>query len=102
MKDSHFTISPQELLSLSPEVRQKVKDAVTPKHIATGEKELLYQDVLLYMADEEDTPVKITMHLDSLPPGSIIIPNPFESYLNMLPAGSNPESFYVAKDSTAL
>jgi hypothetical protein len=54
------------------------------------------------MADEEDTLVKITMHSDSLPPGSIIIPNPFESYLNTLPAGSNAESFYVAKDSMAL
>jgi hypothetical protein len=54
------------------------------------------------MADEEDTSVKITMHLDSLPPGSIIIPNPFKSYLNLLPAGSNAESFYITKDSTAL
>jgi hypothetical protein len=102
MKDSHFTISPQELLSLSPEVQQKVKDAVTPKCIATGEKDLLYQDVLPYMADEEETLVKITTHLDSLPPGSIIIPNPFKSYLNSLPAGTNTESFYIAKDSMAL
>jgi hypothetical protein len=102
MKDSHFTISLQELLSLSVEVRQKVKDAVTPKCITTGEKYLLYQDTLLYMADEEDTLVKITMHLDSLPPGSIIIPDPFKSYLNLLPTGTNAESFYVAKDSTAL
>lgn len=102
MKDLHFTISWQELLSLSLEVQQKVKDAVTPKCIATREKNLLYQDALPYMADEEDTLVKITMHSDSLPPGSIIIPDPFESYLNMLPAGSNAESFYVTKDSMAL
>jgi hypothetical protein len=54
------------------------------------------------MADEEDTSVKITTHSDSLLPGSIIIPDPFESYLNTLPPGSNAESFYVAKDSTAL
>jgi hypothetical protein len=102
MKDSHFTISLQELLLLSPEVQQKVMDAVTPKRIATGEKYLLYQDALLYMADEEDTLVKITTHSDSLPPGSIIIPDPFKSYLNLLPTGSNAESFYITKDSTAL
>jgi hypothetical protein len=54
------------------------------------------------MADEEDTPVKITMHSDSLPPGSIIIPDPYESYPNSLPTGKNAESFYIAKDSMAL
>jgi hypothetical protein len=43
MKDSTLTISHQELLSLSPEVRQKVKDAVSPKHIITGDS----KDILL-------------------------------------------------------
>jgi hypothetical protein len=43
MKDSTLTILHQELLSLSPEVQQKVKDAVLPKCIITGD----LKDILL-------------------------------------------------------
>jgi len=38
MKSPSVTISPEELLSLSPEIRQKMRDAVTPKRVLTSDE----------------------------------------------------------------
>jgi len=38
MKSPSVTISPKELLSLSPDIRQKMRDAVMPKRVLTSDE----------------------------------------------------------------
>jgi hypothetical protein len=69
-----------------------VKDAVSPKCIITGDLKdiLLNQDAHKCSIEEdthkcsveEDVPLKITTYSPDLPPGSIIVPDLYKTYLN--------------------
>jgi len=41
-------------------------------------------------------------HQKTPPPGSLIIPDPYETYLKSLPNGQTPDTLVVAKESSAL
>lgn len=113
------TLTQRELLSLSPEVRSQVREATSAKRIANNEtnpKEIntLEKDDDLAAALDDIEPGDIQYQLPtatfinsirqtkSPPPGSLIIPDPYETYLKTLPVGAIPDRLVVAKESSAL
>jgi hypothetical protein len=118
MKAPFITLSPEELLSLCPEYRQKVRDSVTPKRILTGEHEKakdlpivsthLNQIATLPFSRGIPAPSMAMAKKESLPaPASAmtegyIIPDIYETYLKNLPQGQQPCELTVAKESHAL
>jgi len=116
--DSQITLTQRELLSLSPEVRSQVREAVSAKRSAPKEatKEihtLANNDLLPFALDdlksESTTTVATTLtfvpsvyHQKAPPPGSLIIPDPYETYLKSLPNGQTPDALVVTKESSAL
>jgi hypothetical protein len=115
---TQVTLTQRELLSLSPEVRTQVRDAISTKRIPnkdeTKEIHTLAEDDSLPYAlddlgpDEEDEPAPISTFIQSVkslappPPGALIVPDPYETYLNSLPHGQKPDQLVVAKESSAL
>ena len=108
-------LTQRELLSLSPEVRSQVREATSAKRSAPKEpvKEIhtLAEDdnlpsALDDLATENNYPNSIftnAIHQPATPPpGSLIIPDPYETYLKSLPNGATPETLVVAKESLAL
>ena len=116
--DSQITLTQRELLSLSPEVRSQVREAVSAKRSAPKEttKEihtLANDDSLPFALDDLEsesistvatasTFVQSVYHQKTPPPGSLIIPDPYETYLKSLPNGQTPDTLIVAKESSAL
>jgi hypothetical protein len=115
--DAQVTLTQRELLSLSPEVRVQVREATSNKRVVPGKEaskgiNVLADDPALPMAlddlnDDDDEPVAATfinsvMTVSQPPPGSLIIPDPYETYLKTLPAGVVPRQLIVAKESSAL
>ena len=116
--DAQVTLTQRELLSLSPEVRAQVREATSNKRVAPGKDapkgiNVLADDPILPMAlddinsDEEDEPIASTftnsvMSSSTLPPGALVIPDPYEMYLKSLPAGVVPRTLIASKESSAL
>lgn len=105
MNTPFITISQQELLSLSPEVRHKVKEAVTPKRvIPTSVRET--KKVTIEEVDEDPLPFATVAHFanddDDDFSNALVIPDPYEVYLGTLSPGEIPERLKVAKSSHAL
>jgi len=113
------TLTQRELLSLSPEVRSQVREAISAKR--TQNKEGNSKEIHTYAEDssiaealddiEPDEPqyhLPTTTFFNSVhqpetpPPGSIVIPDPYEIYLKTLPIGAIPDRLVVAKESSAL
>ncbi|TFK46465.1 hypothetical protein OE88DRAFT_1739356 [Heliocybe sulcata] len=102
----NVSLTSEELLAISPEVRNKYREIVTPKHVpATPER---VQAQLEEVADEELLSPMTFLQTDlatygaSAKEGGIIIPDPFETYLKGLAPGEIPLHFHVAKESHAL
>jgi hypothetical protein len=87
MKSPCVTLTPEELLSISPEVRSKLRDAVTPKR-TPNEQASTSTTVLSTEASNQET--------------SSVSEDFFESYINSLHANEVPQKFIVAKESHAL
>jgi hypothetical protein len=112
MKTPFVTLTQQELLSLSPEVRQKVREAVTPKRLTTGDtRETKAARMVTIEQDDDDmSDEDDALPADPLLCGSLasvgmdgyVIPDPYECYLQTLAPGQEPELLTVAKESHAL
>lgn len=107
MKSPFVTLSPEELFSISPEIRNKFKEAISSKRIMP--LDVNSYDVNEYQAE----PFSPQSHLDPdeifrhiIPPlpkeGSIVVPDPYEVYFRNVPQGQIPERMTVAKESHAL
>jgi len=113
------TLTQRELLSLSPEVRSQVREATSAKR--TTNKEGNAKEIHTYADDqnlaaalddiepgEAQYRLPTATFINSIhqtrtpPPGSIIIPDPYETYLKTLPIGAIPDRLVVAKESSAL
>jgi hypothetical protein len=113
---SQVTLTQRELLSLSPEVRVQVREAVSAKRNANKDdaKEihtLADTDTLAFTFDDLEPDIDppasvftnaIQRQTRSPPPGSLVIPDPYETYLKSLPQGQIPDQLVVAKESSAL
>jgi hypothetical protein len=99
MKASSIVLSPEELLSISPEVRQKIRDAVTPKRdpVAANiqEETLPPQEAAEIFAQAKHT-------TSSIPPAAYVAHDPYEMYLTGLRPGDIAEDLIVAEESHSL
>jgi hypothetical protein len=113
------TLTQCELLSLSPEVRSQVREATSAKRTQPKEgnaKEIhtyAEDNLLAYAFDDIEqgdsqchittsTFVNVIHQPKTPPPGSIVIPDLYELYVNSLPQGAVPDRLVVAKESSAL
>jgi len=112
------TLTQRELLSLSPEVRSQVREATSAKR--TQPKESNAKEIHTYAEDdslagalddlEQSNPqyettstfINAVHQPHTPPPGSIVIPDPYETYVSSLPPGAVPDRLVVAKESSAL
>ena len=117
--EAPVTLTQRELLSLSPEVRSQVREATSAKRTQnkeSGAKEIhtYSEDSALTDAFDDIDPGDPQYRLPTAtfinavhqpttpPPGSIVIPDPYEVYVKSLPQGAVPDRLVVAKESSAL
>ena len=115
---TEVTVTQRELLSLSPEVHSQVCEAVSAKRNTANNvvKEIhtLAKDNALPFTLDNIEPAEVpasppvVMLMQSVqqlavpPPGALIVPDPYETYLKSLPSGAMPELLIVAKELSAL
>jgi len=121
MEAPSVTILPEELLSLSPEIQQKMCNAVTPKWVITGDVTELPALATHYNSEVPlpfigkvmdpgpvhtghgiPPPAGIIPKDCTLPPSAIIISDPYETYLNSLEPSTQPDVLTVTKELHAL
>jgi hypothetical protein len=80
MKTPLVTLTSEELLLLSPEVKTKWHEQITPKRVQQPPQPStkLYKD------------------------GSIVVPNPYETYINSLEPGQIAQPYVIAKESHSI
>jgi hypothetical protein len=104
------TLTQRELLSISPEVRAQLRDAITTRRLPN--KDATQQNLTEGFAPDFENdftpqlsnstiPSRINQHP---PPGATIIPDQFETYIRSLSPGETPDpnQLIVAKESYAL
>ncbi|KZT22552.1 hypothetical protein NEOLEDRAFT_1071155 [Neolentinus lepideus HHB14362 ss-1] len=102
----YVSLTSQELLAISPEVRNKYRDLVTPKRVPPTPERV--QATLEEVADEDLTSPETCLRSDLLmygkteERGEIIVPDPVDQYFKGLVPGEIPLHFHVAKESLAL
>jgi hypothetical protein len=80
------TLSPEELFAISPEVRNRLREAIVPNLVLN---EMVSTHALIeQVPDDEET--------------SITVPDVYETYINSLAPGERPIPFNVAQESHAL
>jgi hypothetical protein len=104
------TITQRELLSLSPEVRAQLRDAVTTRRIPN--KDSAQQNLINEFTPDFESDFTPQLSTFAIPPrthqhppaGATIIPDHFETYLRSLRPGESPDpnQLIVAKESSAL
>jgi hypothetical protein len=86
MQSPHITISPEELFAISPEVRNQLCKAITPKQVLS---EMVSTHALIeQVPDDKET--------------SITVPDVYETYINSLAPGERPIPLNVAQELHAL
>ncbi|EED81133.1 predicted protein [Postia placenta Mad-698-R] len=100
MKSQFVTLTPEELLSIAPDVRNKYRDAVTPKRVST--EPVTSAHIVEISADEVTAVNQLSCSGATLEPGATIVPDPYETYLKHIPHGEHPAEFTVARDSNAI
>ena len=106
--EAPITITQPELLSLSPEVRSKVRDSTTTKRVPN--KDALTAQNLCQGQDDDQVdeypPIDVLAYdrQRTPPPGSYIAADPIENYYKSLGQNEDPdfEFLLVAKDSSAV
>ncbi|KZT19887.1 hypothetical protein NEOLEDRAFT_1076942 [Neolentinus lepideus HHB14362 ss-1] len=102
----YVSLTSQELLAISPEVRNKYRDLVTPKRVPPTPERV--QATLEEVADEDLTSPETFLRSDLLTygkteeHGEIMVPDPVDQYFKGLAPGEIPLHFHVAKESLAL
>ena len=101
MKSPCLTLSHEELLSISAEICQCFRNAVTPKCIATDHPVATntFEEAMPFTSAE--LPSVDSIDKTSPPPGVIVVPDIYETYLHSTKDPS-PKRLVVAKNSHAL
>jgi hypothetical protein len=86
MQTPHITLSPEELYAISPEVRNRLCEAITPKWVLN--ETVSTHALIEQVPDDEET--------------SITVPDVYETYINSLAPGERPTPPNVAQESHAL
>ncbi|CDO73702.1 hypothetical protein BN946_scf185015.g30 [Trametes cinnabarina] len=108
MKAPVISLSPEELLSIAPEVRTKYREAVTPRRVPATKTVAFVQFTEELGEDREDVDnakpflSTVTCNGEALEPGGYVLPDPYEVYLRDVAHEDDPKSLVVAKESHAL
>lgn len=123
MKAQCVTLSPEQVMAVAPDVRYRVKEAVTPKRQFPSKPDQpgASGTTNLYRTDEDESqPFAHIEELDDTLPTDpdslrtmalqdgnksmrgVIIPDSFEQYLQNLPPDEIPRHFTVARDAFSL
>ena len=108
--DTPITITQEELLSISPEVRSQVRESTTTKRVPTAGSAPIQGHMLIIEEDSDDEPevvptFSLTAVQSRVPPaGATIVADPIETYYKSLAPGETPsiDRLTVAKEATAL
>jgi hypothetical protein len=82
----HITLSPEELFAISPEVHNRLREAIMPKRVLN--ETVSTHALIEQVPDDEET--------------SITVPDVYETYINSLPPGERPIPLNIAQESHAL
>lgn len=123
MKNQNITLSTEELYSISPEIRTKVREAITvkrnvpfPTAVMASIEEVEDEEAPVVHSQSQDdaTPIDDDLpfspaHFDADDPyeafekaDSFVLEDPRETYIRSLAPGEEPEPMIVAKESHAL
>jgi hypothetical protein len=117
MQIPFVTLTTEELFALSPDYRQRVREAVTPKRVVPGEdkpkvvaKYMLGDPQLLFSVNTSERQAatsdneKGQQNEAFVQPGErhVIAKDPFEQFLNLIGTDDHPDRITVAKESHAL
>jgi hypothetical protein len=106
LKTSNVSVSPEELLSLSPELRNKVREAIHTRRMPVPHPTVPQAPVMTALVEEDPLPYAFETSFNaahpSSSPGVIYIPDPYETYLKTVAPGDVPEVLRVAAESHAL
>jgi hypothetical protein len=119
MKARYVTLSPEEIMSIAPDVRSKVRELITPRRTVPKPAEATYNaiedDELLnieyptaptsaHIEEVVEAPMSPDLPSNDVQPpeGSFIVSDPLEQYLQSLAPDEIPKQLVVAKDSHSL
>ena len=111
MKAQCVTLSAEEIMSISPDVRAKVREVITPKRVpnkpAASQNANIQaipsdEPIFAHIEDEEYTTPPLPSNDAIPPPGVTIIADPVEQFLQHLSPEEISEQFKVAEESFAL
>ncbi|KAI1784592.1 hypothetical protein LXA43DRAFT_901298 [Ganoderma leucocontextum] len=118
-----ITLSQEELLAIAPDVRTQMRETCSSRRIPTTTEPVLTHDTDIYGAlpfTDDIPPAPSTSRateslLSSMPtafertvagatppPGSFVLPDPYEQYLRDLPPGQDPVPFRVSLESASV
>jgi hypothetical protein len=86
MQTPHITLSPEELYAISPEVCNRLREAIMPKRVLN--ETVSTHTLIEQVPNDEET--------------SITVPDVYETYINSLAPGERPIPLNVAQESHAL
>ena len=95
MRTPTVTLTPEELLSISPEVRNKFREAITPKRVPGGETRTV-------ALNATSVPEERTCTGEPLEPGGVVVPDPYSVYLNNFDRDGPKPAPVVARESHSL
>ncbi|KAI0038654.1 hypothetical protein FA95DRAFT_1505256 [Auriscalpium vulgare] len=104
MKTAQITLTPEELLSLAPEVRAKFRDAVTPRRAATTQAAVPPRKASIEEVPDEEFVSAAAEDLWTEKEGDFYMEDPIEMYLNGVGDAddSDDDCLIVARESHAL
>lgn len=91
----------EELLSISPELRNRYREAVTPRRV-THDSNPTSTNMAAFEELPTHDPALVDCHNNELDPDATIIPDSYETYLRVLPRGAIPSELTVAAESHSL
>ncbi|KAI0946364.1 hypothetical protein AcW1_009840 [Taiwanofungus camphoratus] len=106
MRTPVVTLTPEELLSISPDVRARYREAITPKRVPMDPKATHMAQITKLSDDLASKTTlatsELSCHGEPLVPGSTIIPDPYKTYLRHVPGKEEPSKIIVARDSNSI
>ena len=99
MTTPYLTVSMEELLSISPELRSQFREKITPRRVAAETRTVAFAET-----DEvvDDAASEVCCSGKPLEPDGVIVPDPYEVYLRDLAPSREATELSVAKESHTL
>ncbi|KZT24749.1 hypothetical protein NEOLEDRAFT_1179110 [Neolentinus lepideus HHB14362 ss-1] len=97
------SLSPEELLAISPNVRSKYREIITPKKVPMPNQ--VQFSVTIEGIEDEEAPILVLEEQVSpttAPSDGYVVPDPYDTYLKSLSPEDAPEPLVVAKESHAI